>query len=265
MQQSVQTLSPESVTSTTSSHDDETARVADVQIALLSEIISGLAHDMGTPLNVISGYAESMLMVLPEGAPARGHASKMVDQTRRVAQMIRQMLDIVRPTPGHASSGKPLDRFAGDVHQIAGHMFKQLKVRSKFDANGPAGVVVGDLPTLAQSLFGVYRSAAVAVGPKGQFVVRTVSGDETGTGITVEGTAADGSAAGLAALAEAGLGLREHKYAGLALAERALRAHGGGLEPLQAADGTAGAGLFIRIGAPDTGGRDARTGGDASG
>lgn len=237
--------------------------MADAQIALLSEIVSGLAHDMGTPLNVISGYAESMVMALPEDAPARRQASMIVDQTRRVANMIRQMLDVVRPAPGRGSSGKPLDRFVGDIHQISGHMLRQNKVRSQFDASGPQAVVSGDLPALAQALFGVLRSAAQAVGPKGQFAVRTVSDDATGTGIAIEGTVASGEAANLAALAEPGLGLREPRHRDLAVAERALVAHGGGLESLLAADGSAGAGLFVRIGASDVAtAREPRTGGE---
>jgi signal transduction histidine kinase len=266
MQQSMHKLPDEAGALATSSHHEEKQGTADAQIALLSEIISGMAHDMGTPLNVISGYAESMLMALPEDAQVRRQASAIVDQTRRVANMIHQMLDVVRPAPGHTSSGKPLDRFAGDIHQISGHMLRQQKVRSQFDACGPHGIVSGDLPTLAQALFGVFRSAAQVVGPKGQFAVRTVSDDATGTGITIEGTGADGLAANLASLAEPGLGLRDPQHAGLALAERALVASGGGLEPLQAADGTAGAGLFVRIGAPDVGtAREVRAGGEASG
>jgi signal transduction histidine kinase len=232
------------------------------QVAIVSEIVSGIAHDMGTPLNVISGYAESMMMVLTEDSPVRRHASTIVDQTRRVANMIRQVLDVVRPAPGNASASKALDRFASDVHEISSHMLRQHKVRSQFDAAGPQGVVTGDLPRLAQALYGILRSAAIVVGPKGQFGVRTVSDDALMTGIAIEGTVAGGAAANLSALAEPGLGLRESAHVGLALAELVLGEHSGRLEPLPARDGRAPSGLFIRIGALDTSAREVRTGGD---
>ena len=99
-------------------------RAAAAQIALLNEIVSGVAHDMGTPLNVISGYAESMLMSLPVDSPARRQTGAIVEQTRRVAGLIRQMLDVVgvqpSSTPGEVLVASPgllllLDTGTGDV------------------------------------------------------------------------------------------------------------------------------------------------------
>jgi C4-dicarboxylate-specific signal transduction histidine kinase len=236
----------------TESFAADTTALLEAQTLLLSEIVSGVAHDIGTPLNVISGYAESMLLAMPEDASTRKQAVAIVEQTRRVAHMIRQLLDVVRAAPSQDGSGVALDRFAGDVYQISAHMLRHRKVRGRFDAEATQGIVAGDVPRLGQALFGVLRSAAIAVGPKGQISVRTVSDGAQGTGIAIDGVDGEGATANLAALAEPGLALRDGQHAALALAGQAFQVNGGGLEALRPeVDGVA-SGLFVRIGMVDT-------------
>ena len=74
------------------------------RFATLGQLLSGVAHDVGTPLNVISGYAEFLLMrTKPEG---QGHKelSAILDQTRRIAAMLGQALDLARPAKGRTDA-----------------------------------------------------------------------------------------------------------------------------------------------------------------
>jgi len=66
------------------------------QLAELSTITAGIAHDVGTPMTTILGYAELLQknVVNPKNRERAGH---IVDQVRRVKDLLRTLLDIARP------------------------------------------------------------------------------------------------------------------------------------------------------------------------
>lgn len=79
------------------------ARVAAVEqlrhadrLTTVGKLASGIAHELGTPLNVIAGRAQ--LIVAREGNPeeARAGARIIGDQARRMTAIIRQLLDFAR-------------------------------------------------------------------------------------------------------------------------------------------------------------------------
>src|SRR4051794_16853282 len=57
------------------------------------EAIAAAAHDLRSPLNVIA-LAASALLESPLGAPATRHAERIVDVTRRAAQLVEDLLDV---------------------------------------------------------------------------------------------------------------------------------------------------------------------------
>jgi signal transduction histidine kinase len=223
-------------------------RLARAEHTAVSEIVSGIAHDIGTPLNVISGYAESILMHTPEEAPGRKQLSAIVEQTRRIGNMVRQMLDIVRPSHEYAVREQPLAQFVGDVFHISSHMLRRREVRCRPDATGAGdGAVSGDLPRWHEAMFSVLRGAALVAGPKGQLVLRAVSNDEVGTGIVLEATDSAGSPANLSSVVADGTS------DDLLFAEHVLEEHGGGLDRVAGDGGPDPSKLFVRIASPAIG------------
>ncbi len=67
------------------------------QLAVAGRIASELAHEIGTPLNVISGRAEYILRDTPAGSPAASHLRTIVAQIDRISGIIASLLDLVRP------------------------------------------------------------------------------------------------------------------------------------------------------------------------
>ncbi len=67
--------------------------------ALLGQLASGLAHEMGTPLNVITGNAQYLLRKAGPDDPARPPLELIERQAHRIAGMIRRLLDLSRPAP----------------------------------------------------------------------------------------------------------------------------------------------------------------------
>lgn len=74
----------------------EQLRHAD-RLTTVGKLASGIAHEVGTPLNVIGGHAQLVVEEHPAGTTAHGSALVIGEQVRRVAAIIRQLLDFARP------------------------------------------------------------------------------------------------------------------------------------------------------------------------
>jgi signal transduction histidine kinase len=66
-------------------------------LAVAGRLASGIAHEIGTPLNIISGRAEFILQNLPPGDARRAELDVIVGQIDRITAMIRSLLHTVRP------------------------------------------------------------------------------------------------------------------------------------------------------------------------
>ncbi|HYB41182.1 MAG TPA: HAMP domain-containing protein, partial [Candidatus Methylomirabilis sp.] len=65
-------------------------------LAVAGKLASGIAHEVGTPLNIISGRAEIVLRSLPPQHPGRPDLERIIDQIDRVSNIVRSLLDSVR-------------------------------------------------------------------------------------------------------------------------------------------------------------------------
>jgi two-component system NtrC family sensor kinase len=73
----------------------EQLRHAD-RLATVGKLAAGVAHELGTPLNVASGRAQLIAASDANAREVRQHANIIVDQTKRMAHIIRQLLDFAR-------------------------------------------------------------------------------------------------------------------------------------------------------------------------
>jgi two-component system, NtrC family, sensor kinase len=73
----------------------EQLRHAD-RLTTIGKLAAGVAHEIGTPLNVMSGYAQLIREEHPPGTTTHQNAAIVAQQTERVAGIIRQLLDFAR-------------------------------------------------------------------------------------------------------------------------------------------------------------------------
>ena len=66
------------------------------RLTTVGKLASGMAHELGTPLNVISGYAKLIATGQETGAGATESAQIISEQTPRVTDIVRQLLDFAR-------------------------------------------------------------------------------------------------------------------------------------------------------------------------
>jgi len=74
----------------------EQLRHAD-RLTTVGKLASGLAHELGTPLNVVSGRAKLIADREVEGEDALDSARIVAEQAERMTALIRQLLDFARP------------------------------------------------------------------------------------------------------------------------------------------------------------------------
>ncbi len=86
------------------------------RLAMLGRIASGLAHELGTPLNVVSGRAKMIGSGVLEGDEVGASARIIGEQAERMTGIIRQLLDYARrggarrtPEPATAVVGRSLE------------------------------------------------------------------------------------------------------------------------------------------------------------
>ena len=74
----------------------EQLRHAD-RLATVGRLASGIAHEVGTPLNVISARAKQIENASTSSSDVRNHAKIVGRQSERIATIIRQLLAFARP------------------------------------------------------------------------------------------------------------------------------------------------------------------------
>jgi signal transduction histidine kinase len=78
----------------------EQLRHAD-RLTTVGKLASGLAHELGTPLNVVGGRARLIRDGEVEGEEVINSARIVAEQAERMTALIRQLLDFARPRPLH--------------------------------------------------------------------------------------------------------------------------------------------------------------------
>jgi two-component system, NtrC family, sensor kinase len=106
----------------------EQLRHAD-RLTTVGKLASGLAHELGTPLNVVSGHAQMILTGETRDAAELEHAAHViVDQAGRMTRIVRQLLDFARRS---AARREPADvaKLARDTVAMLGSLAWKRGVR----------------------------------------------------------------------------------------------------------------------------------------
>jgi PAS domain S-box-containing protein len=163
---------------------EERARAAE-QLASLSVITAGIAHDIGTPMNVILGYAD-MLRDSLESPKDRRRAAIISDQVRRVTSLIQTLLNIARP---QKMVRVPI-QLAGVVDHALDFFREKLRSRAIEVERSYARVpeIAGDRDRLEQTFLNLIVNAADAMPRGGKLAVKIESGDDGWVELTMRDT-----------------------------------------------------------------------------
>ena len=148
------------------------------KLALVGSLAAGLAHEIGTPLNVISATAEYLILDgAPEAQAARLRA--IVAETERISRLVRELLSLARSSDGGrvpVEVPEAVERVLSFVHVPLTH--KGVRVERDLAPDLPK--VLADPDGLQQVLLNLVVNAVHAVAVGGRVGVRARAGLEAG-------------------------------------------------------------------------------------
>jgi PAS domain S-box-containing protein len=139
------------------------------KLALVGSLAAGLAHEIGTPLNVISATAEYLLPDAPDEARAR--LKEIVAETERISRLVRELLSFARGgSTGRTDVALPaaLER----VISLLRITLDRKRVRVEVDVPETLPLVHADPDGLHQVLLNLIVNASQAVKDGGRIGVR---------------------------------------------------------------------------------------------
>jgi len=161
--------------------EDVTDRVAlerEVQqaekLAVVGHLAAGIAHQIGTPLNVISGSAEYLMMEWGTDRSRPQELEIIIAQTDRITKLIEQLLNFARPARMALQPVK-LNDLLRDVLGLTEHQIAKERIAIKTDFQSDLPTIVGDENQLEQAFLNIVVNAWHAMPMGGTLTLRTRS------------------------------------------------------------------------------------------
>ncbi|HEX9100930.1 MAG TPA: ATP-binding protein, partial [Polyangia bacterium] len=217
------------------------------KLATIGTLSAGIAHEVGTPLGIISGRAVQLLTRVPDGDAGeamRKGLTSILGQVDKVSTTIRQLLDFARTRPVTVEAVSAASA-VGAAASLLEHRFRQAKVAVSTDAPPSLPPLAADPGQLEQVLVNLLLNACDACAAGGHVSARARPADD---GVLLE-VADDGSGIAAEHLPSVldpffttkkrgqGTGL------GLTIAADIVKNHGGSL----AIDSAPGKGTTVRV------------------
>ncbi|MEN3038728.1 MAG: ATP-binding protein [Candidatus Kryptonium sp.] len=146
------------------------------KLALIGQIAAGIAHEIGTPLNVISGNAEYIIMEMGEDNPYKEELETIISQAERIANLIKQLLEFARPRKPNYTKVN-VNRELSHVVELLKHQFERsnIKLNLKFSENIPN--IYADCSQIHQVFLNIIVNAIQAINQNGSIEIETFAKD----------------------------------------------------------------------------------------
>jgi signal transduction histidine kinase len=148
---------------------DRERRAREQRLATIGQLLSGVMHDLKTPLAIISGYAQ--LMAAEEDAIERQKNCRvLLDQFGSIDAMTREVLDFAKGKVELLKRKVLVNVFTASLAEYLKHDFEErgiaLRVRARY-----TGAWRFDEMKVRRAVVNVARNAAQAMGKGGRFTL----------------------------------------------------------------------------------------------
>lgn len=140
------------------------------RFATLGQVLFGIAHDVGTPLNIISGYAEFLLMRTKPDEHGFKELSAIINQTRRITAMLGEALELARAPQGRTDA-IDLKTLMTGVLDLVSHSLRKADVKAALTCGMSPPLVYGETSQLRQAFFNILVNAGQQLGRAGRLEV----------------------------------------------------------------------------------------------
>jgi two-component system NtrC family sensor kinase len=145
------------------------------RLAAIGKLAAGLAHEVGTPLNVISGRAEALQRRGLAGEQAARHLKVISGQIDRIARIVRGMLDFARPREP-VLAPTDLAEVLGNVLELLEERFSDHGIRVRTAGAEPLPTVLADGDQLQEVFLNLALNAADAMPDGGTLTIDVSTG-----------------------------------------------------------------------------------------
>jgi PAS domain S-box-containing protein len=163
------------------------------KLTSLGLLAAGVAHEVNTPLAVISNYIQMLAKQMPEGDPKQTIIDKIVKQTFRASEIVNNLLNFSR-TGGTELIDVDVNRVVEETLSLVAHPLKTSRIQVVKHLGETLPSVRGSANKLQQVFLNLFLNARDAMPGGGMLEVRTgahngsveVEVADTGAGIPRE-------------------------------------------------------------------------------
>ncbi|WP_437277596.1 GAF domain-containing protein [Sorangium sp. So ce375] len=156
------------------------------RLSTIGRLLSGVMHDMRTPLTVISGYVQLMAGA-PDAATREDHARLILKQFDVISAMQREVLEFARGERSILVRKVYLTKFFGDIEKQLEHELAGTGVELSLELED-RGTARFDEAKMTRLLHNLVRNAVEAMRPGGGTVTIRAYRDEGDLAISVADT-----------------------------------------------------------------------------
>jgi signal transduction histidine kinase len=131
------------------------------RLASIGTLASGLAHEIGTPLGVVRGRAEFLMMKVVD-SDAKRELEVITNQTDRISKLIRSLLRVSRGFSDAVITDVSIAEVANEVLGLIGQHFRNEKISVEIDVPADRRVS-GDFSRLEQVFLNLFMNSLHAI------------------------------------------------------------------------------------------------------
>ncbi|MFC1746686.1 ATP-binding protein, partial [Candidatus Riflebacteria bacterium] len=140
------------------------------RLTSIGKFAAGIAHEIGTPLNIITGRAE----MIYEGNLANDEILKYVrvmdKQAQRITTIIRQLLDFARRSEPQLRPINLVESISR-VIKLLSLLARKQKIQIHFNKNQPPFISLGDISQIEQVFFNIIGNGIQAMSEGGKMEI----------------------------------------------------------------------------------------------
>jgi signal transduction histidine kinase len=157
------------------------------KLSSIGLLAAGVAHEVNTPLAVISSYAQ-MLSKQVQGDPQKGALlEKITRQTFRASEIVNNLLNFSR-TSGTEFTAIDINKIISDTLALLEHQFKVTKIKVQDERNSQIPLITGNAGRLQQVFLNLFLNAKDAMSNGGTLRITTSNGDSVGVMVSDTGS-----------------------------------------------------------------------------
>ncbi|MEK7825185.1 MAG: ATP-binding protein, partial [Nitrospirota bacterium] len=145
------------------------------KLATIGHLASGLAHEIGTPLNVIHGRAEYMMQRVRQEDPLKKNLEKIISQIDRITKIVRQLLNYARVKQPNCQSTDASSLIL-EVLGLVDYQLENHKISTVLQLDDNLLPIFADPDQLQQVILNIYLNAIDAMSVRGGTLTITTKG-----------------------------------------------------------------------------------------